>query len=243
MAQEKGVSIDDVAEQGPGLVFVVYPKAVSLMPYSSVWAILFFAMLIFIGIDSQFCYVEGFCAAVIDFAPRFLAGTDRRRAIFVALTCFFKFLIGLSMITQGGMYIFQIIDYYSGCRIIMVVALFECIVIGWVYGVDRFLKNMEIMWERKVTKAFKLFVTVMWKYVTPAWVLFQFVLNTYIYTQALTYRRSPTKIYQFPNWAIALGWTLAYSSVIFIPLVAVVKIIRAKQTTIFDVSCLLVPLL
>ena len=39
-----------------------------------------------------------------------------------------------SRTTQGGMYIFQLFDYYSGSRIILVVAFFECLVVGWIYG-------------------------------------------------------------------------------------------------------------
>ena len=35
---------------------------------------------------------------------------------------------------QGGMYVFQLFDYYSGSRIILIVALFECIVVAWIYG-------------------------------------------------------------------------------------------------------------
>lgn len=34
-------------------------------------------------------------------------------------------------------------------------------------------------------------------------------------------------MYQYPDWAIGVGWTLALASMICIPMVVVIKIIRS----------------
>ncbi|RWS27884.1 sodium-dependent noradrenaline transporter-like protein [Leptotrombidium deliense] len=52
MANGMCKKISEVAQEGYGLVFMVYPEAISTLPYSHVWALLFFVMLVTLGLDS-----------------------------------------------------------------------------------------------------------------------------------------------------------------------------------------------
>ncbi|XP_061540369.1 sodium- and chloride-dependent creatine transporter 1 isoform X4 [Phycodurus eques] len=134
MAAEQGVDISQVAESGPGLAFIAYPKAVSLMPVAPLWAGLFFFMLLLLGLDSQFVGVEGFVTGILDLFPGKYEHRYKRE-LAVALCCFLCFIIDISMVTQGGMYVFQLFDYYSASGMTLLwQAFWECVVVSWVYG-------------------------------------------------------------------------------------------------------------
>ena len=47
----KDLDVSDVGMEGEGLVFIVYSDAIASMPGSFFWAILFFFMLITLGVD------------------------------------------------------------------------------------------------------------------------------------------------------------------------------------------------
>uniref|UniRef100_A0A671RNM9 Transporter n=1 Tax=Sinocyclocheilus anshuiensis TaxID=1608454 RepID=A0A671RNM9_9TELE len=218
MAQEQGVDIADVAESGPGLAFIAYPKAVSMMPLPTFWAILFFIMLLLLGLDSQFVEVEGQITSLVDLYPSFLR-KGYRREIFIAIVCFVSYLLGLTMVTEGGMYVFQLFDYYAASGVCLLwVAFFECIAVAWVYGADNFYDAIEEMIGYRPNPWMKW----SWTVITPFLCVGCFVFSLVKY-MPLRYN----KVYEYPDWSIGVGWTLALTSMICIPVVVVIKIIQS----------------
>uniref|UniRef100_A0A8C7DUU0 Transporter n=1 Tax=Naja naja TaxID=35670 RepID=A0A8C7DUU0_NAJNA len=221
MAAEQGVDISKVAESGPGLAFIAYPRAVTLMPVAPLWAALFFFMLLLLGLDSQFVGVEGFITGILDFFPSTHAFRFQRE-ITVAIFCVICFFIELSMVTEGGMYVFQLFDYYSASGTTLLwQAFWECVVIAWIYGADRFMDDIACMIGYRPFPWMKW----CWMVVTPLICLGIFLFNI-AYYKPLIYNNS----YVYPWWGEAIGWGFALSSMLCVPLFALYKFIRAKGT-------------
>nr|XP_020644710.1 sodium- and chloride-dependent betaine transporter [Pogona vitticeps] len=219
MAREQGMSVSDVAESGPGLAFIAYPRAVTLMPISQLWSCLFFLMLIFLGLDSQFVCVESLVTAVVDLYPEIFRRKGRRELLilFIAIVCY---LIGLLLVTEGGMYIFQLFDYYSASgTCLLFLAVFEVICVGWIYGANRFYDNIEDMIGYRPWPLIKY----CWLFLTPGVCLATFLFSLIRYTP-LKYNN----VYEYPSWGIALGWIMAVSSMVCIPFYAIFILLKTK---------------
>ncbi|KAK1801076.1 hypothetical protein P4O66_022782 [Electrophorus voltai] len=256
MASEQGVDISKVAESGPGLAFIAYPKAVSLMPVAPVWAALFFFMLLLLGLDSQFVGVEGFVTGILDLFPgKYYMGY--RREIAVAICCLLCFTIDLSMVTQGGMYVFQLFDYYSASGMTLLwQAFWECVVVAWVYGADRFMDDIARMIGYRPFPWMKW----CWSFITPCVCMvrvsclgclrarvdrpgptcfpaYQLVLCSNVPERGiflfhlLNYKPlTYNNVYVYPWWGEVIGWCLALSSMLCIPVSLVYKLAGAKGT-------------
>ncbi|KAL3880188.1 hypothetical protein ACJMK2_032451 [Sinanodonta woodiana] len=219
MAHVQHKDISEVAESGPGLAFVAYPMAVSQMPLSPLWSILFFLMIILLGLDSQFVGVEAVTTAFVDQWPGVLR-KGYRKEIFIAVACVCQFLIGLSMVCPGGMYVFQLFDYYSGSRIILFVAAFMCVAVAWIYGINRFYDNIQMMLGWRIIP----YMWICWTVISPVFCMTIFILSTINYSE-LEYVR-PKGVYKYPQWAVGIGWGMAAFAAMWIPLSWIYHIVR-----------------
>ncbi|MED6257533.1 hypothetical protein ATANTOWER_026096 [Ataeniobius toweri] len=163
MAQKLDVTVDNVAESGPGLAFIAYPQATAMMPLPQFWTFCFFLMLILLAVDTHFVTVETVITSVSDLFPAFFRA-PRRREIFVFIMCLTCFLLHLPLVSQAGIYIFQLIDYYGCTRASQnLMTVFQCFAVAWGFGSDRLLCIIEDMTGHRPSVFFKL----CWKFLIP----------------------------------------------------------------------------
>jgi len=205
MAFITGSTIHDVVNSGPGLVFLTYPDLVLSLPGSVVWATIFFVMLLVLGIDSEFCNVEALVTGIVDNWPDQLL--KHRRKFTIAL-CLGLFCLGLPLCTHGGIYMFQLLDFYSCSGLALLwVTFFQTIAIGWFFGAQRFCDCIEQMTGHKPN----IFWYLCWKYFAPLVMFCVFIFYIVSF--------KPVKLgsYEYPGWAEGLGLCFSFASMMWVP--------------------------
>uniref|UniRef100_H2ZJX5 Transporter n=1 Tax=Ciona savignyi TaxID=51511 RepID=H2ZJX5_CIOSA len=221
MAKQLNTTVQEVAASGPGLVFIAFPQSISLLPFPQVWSVIFFITLLLLGFDSQFVMVECSVNFFIDSSAR-IRSIRWHREIITAIICLCTSLIGVLMVSEGGIYFFEIYNNYAVAGwCIFLIGACEVVAITWVYGLDLHFEEFKNMIG---SVKGRLWLTICLKYISPVLCL---AITGYYFAGF-----RPLKIgnYLFPDWAQVVGHLLSLSSVIFIPGYAVyIKIKSGKS--------------
>ncbi|XP_061200996.1 sodium- and chloride-dependent glycine transporter 1 isoform X4 [Neopsephotus bourkii] len=222
MANHLGVDVSKVADHGPGLAFVAYPEALTLLPISPLWSILFFFMLILLGLGTQFCLLETLVTAIVD-----EVGNEWiiRRKTFVTLgVAVAGFLLGVPLTTQAGIYWLLLMDNYAASFSLVVISCIMCVAIMYIYGHRNYFKDIEMMLGFPPP----LFFQICWRFISPA-IIFFILVFTVIQYRPISYNE-----YVYPAWAISIGFLMALSSVICIPIYAIYKVCCSEGDTLLE---------
>ncbi len=188
MATAKSVAVSDVVASGPSLAFVVFPEALSLMPWAPLFSVLFFIMLLSLGIDSAFSIVEAIAAVLKDKFGKI------RREVIAFWSCLTGLLGGIIYTTGAGLYFLDIIDHFVTNIAILTVGILQCIMIGWVYGPKRLRRYVNTVSNVHLGRWWDICI----KYITPL------ILGALLIFQIYTEFTVPYGGY--PTWALVVGW-------------------------------------
>jgi SNF family Na+-dependent transporter len=203
MAKQAGAPIEKVAQAGPGLAFVVYPEGLAMMPVAPLWSVLFFFMMLTIGMGSLLSQLETVISAIQDEWPILrVKGT-----LFRISMCVAGFLIGLPQVCRGGFYLLNIFDNFTGGVNLLVLGFVEIFTINYIYGYDRFAEDISMMLGKKPNLYWK----TCWKGVSLI------AVAGILLFLCVMYQPPTCGDYIYPEWALNFGWMLSLSSVIWLP--------------------------
>jgi NSS family neurotransmitter:Na+ symporter len=209
--------IENVAGAGPGLVFVTYPTAIAKLPggimAQSIFGIMFFLMLLSLGIDSAFSLIEAIVTGLKD-------SFRLRRETVTFWVCFVGLMVGFLYTTQAGLYWLDVVDHWMNWGLV-IVGLLEAVLIGWYFRVKKASKDIDSTSEIK----FGNFWVISVKYITPI------VLLVIIFSSIFKEFKSPYEGH--PIWSLMAGGWILLISLLFIAILMqnVKKLTKIKSKT------------
>ncbi|XP_071521550.1 sodium-dependent nutrient amino acid transporter 1-like [Panulirus ornatus] len=210
LAELLGVEVSQVIKGGgTSLAFISYPDVLARFQYvPQVFSVLFFLMMFALGLGSATPYNSVTITIIMDQFPHL-------RTWKVTLgVCVVGFLVGNIYATPQGQHVLTLVNHYGGGVSIILLMVFEVVAIMWVYGIRKFIADIEFMLRRKTGLYWK----ICWGVVSPLFLSFVFVYSQ-LEAKPLTYGS-----YVFDTVAIGVGMSLSVSAVLLVPLVFLLEV-------------------
>ncbi|XP_063041162.1 sodium-dependent neutral amino acid transporter B(0)AT1-like [Engraulis encrasicolus] len=211
--------------EGTGLAFIAFTEAITKMPVSPLWSVLFFIMLFCLGLSTMFGSIEGCVVPLQDlniFPKRW------PKEVLTGIVCLVSFSIALIFAQGSGNYWLALFDSFAGSIPLLIIAFCEMMAVSYLYGIDRFNEDIEFMIGHKPN----FFWQATWRVISPllVFVIFVFYLATTA-TKELTYIvwnpewadfPSLEKLF-YPDWMYVIIFILSGVPALAIPGVALYK--------------------
>ncbi|XP_066482608.1 sodium-dependent neutral amino acid transporter B(0)AT1-like [Tiliqua scincoides] len=211
--------------EGTGLAFIVFTEAITRMPVSPLWSILFFVMLFCLGLSSMFGNMEGVLVPLQDLK---IIPSKWPKELVTGLICVVSFLIAIIFVLNSGNYWLALFDNFAGSIPLLIIAFCEMFSVVYIYGIDRFNKDIKFMIGHKPN----IFWQATWRVISPLIMIviffFYFVVKVreelFYITWDPDYDDFPkSKNMSYPGWVYAIIVILAGVPSLVIPGYAICK--------------------
>uniref|UniRef100_A0A665TH22 Transporter n=1 Tax=Echeneis naucrates TaxID=173247 RepID=A0A665TH22_ECHNA len=165
--------------EGTGLAFIVFTEAITKMPGSPAWSVLFFVMLLCLGVSTLIGNIEG---VVVPLKDLNVFPKSWPHEALTGTTCVVAFIISLMFAQPSGLYWVTLFDNFAGSVPLLTIGLFELLAVVYVYGIDR--SDLKFLVGHRPS----IFWQVSWRLITPSIIVV--ILVFYLVTQVqekLTY--------------------------------------------------------
>ena len=188
---KEGVDISEM--KGLGLTFIIYPKLISLLPWGQrFFGVLFYLMILTLGVDSAFSLLESFASAVRD---KWNMPHWKANLIVGGL----GLAGGLPLLSGAGLFWIDTADHFMTYYGLALVVLIECVVVADIYGCRRLCRHLNEVSEWKVGALWDVMVMA----VAPAALLVFLVVET-VQRYRQTYEGYPRKLEFLAGWLILI---------------------------------------
>ncbi|XP_030004068.1 sodium-dependent neutral amino acid transporter B(0)AT1-like [Sphaeramia orbicularis] len=214
--------------EGTGLAFIVFTEAITKMPVSPLWSVLFFIMLFCLGLSTMFGAIEGVVVPLQDL--KIFPKKCPKEAL-SGIVCLLSFMIALIFCLRSGNYWLVLFDSYAGSVPLLIIAFCEMTAVAYIYGIDRFNKDIEFMIGHKPN----IFWQAMWRLVSPliVFVIFVFYFITKVNAELTYISWNPNsanfpilEILTYPKWVYIVIFILAGVPSLLIPGVALFQLFQ-----------------
>nr|XP_020633436.1 sodium-dependent neutral amino acid transporter B(0)AT2 isoform X1 [Pogona vitticeps]XP_020633441.1 sodium-dependent neutral amino acid transporter B(0)AT2 isoform X1 [Pogona vitticeps] len=206
------------AVQGTGLAFIAFTEAMTHFPASPFWSVMFFLMLVNLGLGSMFGTIEGITTPIVD-------TFKVRKEILTVACCLLAFSIGLIFVQRSGNYFVTMFDDYSATLPLLIVVILENIAMSYVYGIDKFMEDLKDMLGFSANQYY--YYT--WKYISPLVLLFllvasivQMVLSPPGYN-AWIEEKATEEFQNYPTWGLIVCISLIVLAMLPVPVVYIIR--------------------
>ena len=159
-----GVPIEDLSVSGFDLAFIVYPAMLSTLPIPNFWAIVFFLMLMNLGIGTHYLFIAVISELYSDVIRKHIGWLISKETVTIIIIGTILALNITVFASDAGFYWVILFDHYACTFNTMIFYTIQCIIIVYILPLNQLKSRIKSIGEN-----FPEIYTVLLKFIAPAY--------------------------------------------------------------------------